>query len=334
MVMTPSSPEDFRRIFAQDIAAQPVLSASDLSRVSIERHRGSSTIAREAPSVGSLRLSGQGVTGHEAALDDVTTLGLAFQRLVTAVGASLGGFTNIRGPIPKEFSARTVLGLRAAPRPGSIILDLSPRLDPIRELRHKGEMFNDSDTQLVDAVMSELGVLIQAAADHQLGERDSVFSSEVRSLGPRAASALKGFALATSGSHFDLDMTWVQPLHAATRFSLSAREAVFIAQVIAGQKLDAEDVTVHGILRTVSHGKKWELMASEFGDVRIDVSELEGRPWVDWNPDDLVEVQAAMTITQAPGRTATRSLVAQRIRRWEGSLDDIARSFDDDETAY
>ncbi len=192
-------------------------------------------------------------------------------------------------------------------------------------------MFNDSDTQLVDAVMSELGVLIQAAADHQPGEGDSAFSTEVRSLGPRAASALKGFALATSGSHFDLDMTWIQPLHATTRFSLSAREAVFIAQVIAGQKLDAENVTVHGALRTVSHGKKWELLASEFGNVRIDISEIEGRPWVEWNPDDLVEVDAAMTITQAPGRPATRSLVAQSISRWHGSLEEISRTFEDDE---
>jgi hypothetical protein len=204
-------------------------------------------------------------------------------------------------------------------------------LDPIKELRYKGEMFNDSDTQLVDAVMAELDVLIHAAADHQPGD-DSKFSAEVRSLGPRAASALKGFALATSGSGFDLDMRWVQPLHSTTGFTLSAREAVFIAQVIAGQKLDAQNVTVHGALRTVSHGKKWELLGSEFGNVRIDVSEIEGRPWVDWNPDDLVEVDAAMTITQAPGRAATRSLVAQKISRWQGSLDDIARTFEDDET--
>ncbi|GGJ20365.1 hypothetical protein [Paenarthrobacter histidinolovorans] len=333
MDSSPSTPDDFRRLFAEEIAAQPVLSAEDLSRVSMERHQGKSVLARDAPSVGALRLSGQGVTGHEAALDDVTSLGLAFQRLVTAIGASLGGFTNIRGPIPKEFSAKTILGLRAAPRPGSIILDLMPRLDPIRELRHKGELFNDSDTQLVDAVMSELEVLVNAAADHQPGRNDSPFSAEVRSLGPRAASALKGFALAASTSHFDLDMTWSQPLHATTRFHLSARDAVFIAQVISGQKLDAENVTVHGTLRTVSHGKKWELLASEFGNISIDVSELEGRPWAEWNPDDLVEVDAAMTITQAPGRPSTRSLVAQRISRWAGSLDDIARTFDEDENS-
>ncbi len=121
MASIPSSPEEFRRLFVQDIAAQPVLTAADLSRISIERHQGRSALVREVASVGALRLSGLGVTGHEAALDDVTSLGLAFQRLVTAVGASLGGFTNIRGPVPKEFSAKTVLGLRAAPRPGSIV---------------------------------------------------------------------------------------------------------------------------------------------------------------------------------------------------------------------
>ncbi|MCP2046379.1 UNVERIFIED_ORG: hypothetical protein J3D58_000451 [Paenarthrobacter nicotinovorans] len=333
MVSTPKNPEEFRRLFAKVTSEQPILSASDLSRVSIERHKGATTLARETPSVGALRLSGAGVIGHEAALEDVTTLGLAFQRLVTAVGASLGGFKNIRGRVPKEFSAKTILGLRAAPRPGSIILDLSPQLDPIRELRYKGELFNDSDTQLVDAVMAELDLLVRAAAEHQPGSNDSEFSAEVRSLGPRAASALKAFALAASGSGFDLDLTWMQPLHGTTGFTLSARDAVFIAHVIAGQKLDAQPVVIHGALRTVSHGKKWELLDSEFGNIRIDVSEIEGRPWAEWNPDDLVEVTAAMTITQAPGRPATRSLVAQNISRWEGSLDEIRRVFEDDEDA-
>jgi hypothetical protein len=97
------------------------------------------------------------------------------------------------------------------------------------------------------------------------------------------------------------------------------------AQVIAGQKLDAEKVTVHGALKTVSHGKKWELLASEFGNISIDLSEIEGRPWVDWNPDDLVEVAA-------PGWPTTRSLTAQRISKWEGSLNEIRRTFEDELT--
>ncbi|MDQ6752226.1 MAG: hypothetical protein M3017_02125 [Actinomycetota bacterium] len=42
-------------------------------------------------------------------------------------------------------------------------------------------------------------------------------------------------------------------------------------------------------------------MASEFGNISIDVSEVEGRQWVDWNPDNLVEVAADMTIYSSAG---------------------------------
>jgi hypothetical protein len=323
MVSLPTNPSEFLAYYAQDIDKQPVLTSVDLARVSMERHEGQQRMVREAPSVGVLHLAGAGVTGHEAALDDVSTLGLALQRLVTAVGAALGGFTNIRGPVPRGVSTQTALGLRAAPRAGSLVLDLSPRISPADELRGKGEIFNDSDDQLVDRVITKLSHLLEVAMEHELGDDETEFSSEVRALGPRTASALKGFAQATSSSNFDLDLTWAQPLHGTVRFGLTPRDAVWIEKIISGRKLDAEPVVIHGALRTVSHGKKWEVLGSEFGNVSIDISEIDGRPWSEWNPDDLVEVDASMIMTQAPGRGASRSLMARSIRRWAGSLDDI-----------
>ncbi|MHA7153956.1 hypothetical protein [Arthrobacter sp. TMN-50] len=331
MVTLPTNPEEFLAYFAKDIAEQPVLSAADLSRVSRERHEGLQSLIREVPSAGALKLSGGGVVGHEAPLDDVTMVGMALQRLFTAVGASLEGFKNIRGPLPRDLMSKTRLGLRAAPRPGSLILDLSPTISPSDELRSNGEAFNDSDTQLVDSVVSKLSDVIAAALVHEGGAADdTAFSSEVRALGPRAAGALRSFAHATSSSNFNVDMTWIQPLHHTVKFSLSTKDAVWIESIISGRELDVESVTIHGALKTVSHGKKWDILNSEFGNVRIDISEIEGRPWADWNPDDLVEVEASMTITDAPGRPPSRALLARHIRPWDGSLEDIERVVEDD----
>lgn len=332
MVSLPDTPAGFSAFFKDEIAAQPLLSAQDLGRVSIERHMGHRELTRTGPSVGALKLTGPGVVGHEAALEDVSQMGSAFQKLVSSVGAAIGGFRHIRGRIPNEYLTKTALGLRAAPRAGSIILDLAPMIGPERELRRGGEMISTSDTQLVDSAMASLGVLIAAASEQESGLTDT-FSKEVRAMGPRVASALRGFAQATSGSGFNLDMEWVQPLHSTVGFSLSAKDAVWIVHLISGQKLDAEDVRVHGVLRTVSHGQKWELLDSEFGRLVIDTSELGGRPWADWNPDDLVEIDASMTITEAPGRAPSRSLVARSITAWEGSLADIERIPDDDYVA-
>ncbi|WP_159619887.1 hypothetical protein [Arthrobacter zhaoguopingii] len=329
MVSLPTSPEGFLALLAKESPNQPVLSSADLGRVSRERHQGQESLTRDAPSVGALRLSGAGVTGHVAALDDVTLLGLSLQRLITAIGAALKGFKNVRGRVPKELSTYTTLGLRAAPRPGSLILDLSPRISPSEELRGKGEVFSESDTQLVDAVIERLSRLLQAAREHQGGADETAFSSEIRELGPRAASALRGFAQATSASNFNVDLTWAQPLHETVECSLTPRDALWLEKVIAGRKLDAEPIVIHGALQTVSHGKKWDLLNSEFGNVSIDVTDIEGRPWSEWNPDDLVEVDASITITQSPGRAITRSIVARTIRPWSGSLADIQIQADD-----
>ncbi|WP_136017930.1 hypothetical protein [Arthrobacter silvisoli] len=330
MVSLPDSNAELFALFKDQIEGQPVLSSTDLGRVSIERHAGHHELARTAPSAGAMRLTGPGVDGHEASLEDVSLMGSALQKLVSSVGASLRGFKAIRGRIPSDISNKTVLGLRAAPRQGSIILDLAPKVDPISELRRRGEIINETDSQLVDEVMTSLGVLMHAATEQESGLTER-FSAEVRELGPRVASALKVFAQVTSGSRFNMEFTWAQPLHATVDFSLSSRDAVWIARLISGQKLDAEDVQVHGVLRTVSHGQKWELLDSEFGKVGIDVSDLGGRPWAEWNPDDLVEIDASMTITQAPGRAPSRSLKARNIRTWEGSLNDIVRADDDPE---
>lgn len=319
----PKSSEEFFQFFRAEIAAQPVLSSSDLGRVGIERHKGQTTIVREMPSVGALRLSGEAVSGHDASLESVSLLGLAFQRLVTVVGAALEGFTNVRGRIPTEFLARTALNLKAAPKPGSLILDIAPTMGPDEELRGNGALFNDTDVQLLDASIERLGSLFDAAMHHEPGQDDSAFSSELRQLGPRAAGALKSFAQVTSKADIDFGLTWTVPLRPKTSITLTNRDAVWMAHVIAGRQLDAQNVKVHGTLLTVSHGKKWELHESEFGDVSIDVSAIDGRPWVEWNPDDLVEVDAEVTITEAPGRAASRSFTALSIRPWEGSLEDI-----------
>lgn len=331
MVTLPTNPEEFLAYFAKDVEEQPVLSSSDLSRVGRERHEGLQSLIREAASVGAFRLSGEGVTGHEAPLDDVTVVGMALQRLFTAIGASLEGFKNIRGPISREVSSKTRLGLRAAPRLGSLVLDLSPRTSPSDELRSRGEVFNTSDMQLVDSVVSKLSEVITAAIDHEGGAAgDTEFSSEVRALGPRAAGALRSFAHATSASNFNIDMTWIQPLHHTVKFSLSTKDAVWIERVISGRELDVEPATIHGALKTVSHGRKWDVLNSEYGNVNIDISEIEGRPWADWNPDDLVEVDVSMTITESPGRPPSRSFIARHIRPWDGSLEDIVVIQDDE----
>ena len=58
----------------------------DLSRISVEALIADDTLGRTLPSRGSIRLSGDGVTGASARVSEVARVMAGFQRLATAVG--------------------------------------------------------------------------------------------------------------------------------------------------------------------------------------------------------------------------------------------------------
>ena len=184
--------------------------ADDLGRMSVEAMIRQREDVRDLASRGSVRLTGAGVVGHSAPLDDVGAVATSWQRCITAVGASLEGVRTSFGQIPREVVQRTRLTLTAAPSTGSIQLDLAPEANPLRETSKDGQMVvYDTPRPIADLASETLIALLDQAA--RTGPDGDDLGDVIRRLGPRVASHVRRLADVLDKAHFDLDVTWSEP---------------------------------------------------------------------------------------------------------------------------
>lgn len=298
-----------------DLSEIPVFDdAVDLARFSIQTHRGLNPLAKTERSRGALRFTGHGVAGHRAGVDEVFNAGLAFQRLVTAVGSSLKG---ARTRVSEKAMSLTKLQLDASPEPGSIMINLVSAADPAEELRPRGQMM-DAGKQLIDESFEQLKSLLSVGGTPDTA--DSI-AHQLHALGPRTAAALRSFAMTAGDSLFDIDVTWQQPLQPAMRWSVSASDLQFLVQLVEGRSLDEEPVVLNGTLITVSTSGTWYMREDEYGTIALDISSIEGSPWLEHNPQTRVQVDAVMSSKESPGRPVSRSFRAERILRLSMPVD-------------
>jgi hypothetical protein len=233
----------------------------DLSRRSVEAMVASGDGAR-LPSHGFLHLTGPGVSGSSALMDDVARLMSGFQRLVTAWGASLEGITTLRGKINNAVKARTRLRLIAGVAPGSVVLNITPDMPPAEELAPDGQeaMIDQPVSQRLDLVLEQVATLVGQASAIGPDATGSEVVKTIRELGPRTASSLRSLTDSLSSGGFDLDVEWAEPNKPTYRGSITAVDAGRVSKVIAGRELDRGQVTMIGLLHTSSDGTtRWEV---------------------------------------------------------------------------
>ncbi|MDR1151194.1 MAG: hypothetical protein LBK72_01735, partial [Bifidobacteriaceae bacterium] len=214
---------------------------------------------------GTLHLTGEGVVGASAPMEHVAQVMSAFQRLVTAWGAALEGVKSLRGAFSVGIQQRTRLRLVAGIAPGSVVLNLTPDLSPARELTLEGmeAMIGQPVGQRLDQVLEQVSTLVREAAEVGPDAGDTALVSTLSGLGPRAASCLRSFSEQLASGGFDLDLEWAQPHRPTFRGSITASKAGHLARVITGRDLDRGEVTITGVLHTVSDaGVPWEVEAA------------------------------------------------------------------------
>lgn len=230
----------------------------DLARRSRETLMARSVVGRPGASRGHLRLAGEGVINHAIRLADLGGVLSSFQRTVSAVGGALDGFKSARGALPAALVQRTNLRLDAAPAPGSVVLEITPEQSPADELYPAGNVpLEDTERPLADRSVNEVIRLLGVGA--QSDASATQFRSEFIELGPRAASAVRAFLKIVADDDLDLDLSWQEPLRATAHTHVSAAQARFIEQIIANNKLDADEITVEGIVHTLSDRRPIDL---------------------------------------------------------------------------
>ncbi|MDH6237890.1 hypothetical protein H4V99_002635 [Cryobacterium sp. CG_9.6] len=241
--------------------------AADLSRLSLSSFFAELSPVRRDVSLGFLRLTGDGVDGHSAAVDDVAEVMRHFQRLVLASGLSLTGRTSLRGQLPGDIVSKTRLNLDGSAIPGSLVLQLVPAMLPRDEVLPSGqaEFLNDGEEQLVDAALARSIDLLNMSKDSGPNADDSEFVASLREAGPRVATTLRDFAGALVDANFETEVAWMQPRRKRLGSRMSTAELTHLGKLVESRELAREPVLLKGTLRTVS----------DIGPLKIDIGDGE-----------------------------------------------------------
>jgi hypothetical protein len=288
---------------------------ADAGRISIERMISAGEVARTQASHGLIRLSGEGVVGHSASANEVASVIASFQRLVTAVGASLAsGNTSLRGQIASGLANRTRLRLVASPAPGSLVLNLSPQAPPAEETMPGGAapLFQEAEP-LADQAVSVIVSLMSDASQLGPDPDNSPLLQQIEALGPRSAAAMRTFALALSTGDFDTDIGWQVPTQPSLRASVDRDHAAEIARLVESRNLDAEQIEIIGELRTISDLSAWVIDGDDSERYQVDARFVPPETAGELHIHMRVRIQAEMTPTRHVGGAFRYTFIARQV---------------------
>lgn len=289
-------------------------SAEDLARLSIDRMATVDDIGRARRSNGHLRLTGEGVSGHTAAMDDVGLLMTRWQKLVTSIGGAHRGFRGLRGRMSADVVRSTRLLLTSGSLPGSVMLDFSPQLSPGDELHPDGNVPALGDTEpLVDVAVGESLSILSAAVDLGPDADGSTFLETLSTLGPRAASALTEMAKSVSDGSFDLEVEWREPNRPTRRTQFGSEDARRLQALVASRKLDSEPETLTGEIHTITDISTIHLALDSGEMVPIKPGKITHDDLRLIAHGDRVRISVDVKMTQRPGEDPSPTYTATAI---------------------
>ena len=301
-----------------DDAGLPVISPQELSAASLRLFlQGDNGPERESSS-GLLHITGGAVNGNTAPVRAVGGMLTSFQAAVDAVGASLQGFTSLGGAIRQEVAARTEMSVVASPLPGSVVIEVAPTMDRQDDLYPNGEALFDVETTadarpLADLAISELfSLLSECSLDEPVTNE---FVDHLASLGPRAASSVRGFCDVVGKNDINVEMQWKEPRHVAIDAAISSEYARYVAKAIENARIDVEVVTLEGTLRTVTSYEKdkLRLVTDDGTQMSIAIGKIEPAALALLHVDQRVVIKAERHKSTRPGGRLVEKLVGLSI---------------------
>jgi hypothetical protein len=217
--------------------------------------------------------------------------------------------------------------LNAAPAPGSIVLGVSPKADPFREVAPGGvARMIDVPRPLADRASEELIDLLGQAAS--VGPDAEDLAAHISELGPRVATAVKALAEVLNQEHFDVDVAWMEPDQPTHRASLSAGTSGWLSDFVAGRALDGVEAELVGTVRTVSDIAKWSIETSE-GRKYVDASSLDPEAVRATHVGELIRLLVFVRVTQKSDGTTSETYEALELLNPAAARDDEASPRDD-----
>ncbi|WP_301121322.1 hypothetical protein [Mycolicibacterium fortuitum] len=292
--------------------------ADDLSRIGFEALIDADPLGRTVASHGNIRITGDGVLGSSAKVNEVARVMTGFQRLATAVGAAQAGDKALGRKPNADVRRRTDLLLTAAPVPGSIILTLTPALAPAEEVGVPGMLaeFETEDQMLDTAVGAAIDVF---AAGNEIGPapENSAFVHQLGDMGPRTASAVRDLAKTLERAAFDIDIDWKQPSRSTRRVSVTAQAARHMAFVVEHANLDEQPVIIIGEYLTVSAVSAWVIQQDDGDAVTVKLGRVDPSQTRGLAVGERIRVEAIMKTETTPGGNTKTTYTAVSFDRFD-----------------
>ncbi len=290
--------------------------ADDLSRIGIQALIDADPLGRTLASRGNIRITGDGVNGSSAQVNEVARVMTGFQRLATAVGAAHAGDKALGKKPNADVKRRTDLLLTAAPAPGSIILTLTPALPPREEVGTPGMLDEfETDVQMLDTAVGAAIDVFTAGNDLGPAPEQSAFVHQLGNMGPRTASAVRDLAKTLERAAFDIDIDWKQPSRATRRVSVTARAARHMAYVVEHANLDEQPVAIVGEYLTVSAVSSWLIQQDDGDTMTVKLGRVDPRHTRGLAVGDRVRIEAIMKIETTPGGNTKTTYTAQSVEK-------------------
>ncbi|WP_251158108.1 hypothetical protein [Caniella muris] len=268
-------------------------------------------------SIGTIHIAGPSVSGHSAPMRTVGDLLVSFQGAIDAIGAALSGFRSARGAIPSSISGRTGMSVVASPARGSVVIEVSPSLPRADDLRPDGDGLFDVEgcgvRPLADQAFTEFSRLVGDLRDEDPYE--ARFIDHLTDLGPRVASALKGFCEVVGKGAVDLDLDWSEPNGATESAAISHDRAARAARVISEAKIDNEEAVFEGTLVTVTRSPKDRLrvVRDDGSEAVVSMGDIPPESTVTLHPGERVRLVAERRVGRSPGGHSTEKLVGKSV---------------------
>lgn len=246
---TPPEPDQGRALSTDELLSgvdatwlPETWSPGDLSRMSVNAFVRQRIVPQLYRAEGTLRLSGPAIIDHAAPIAETSRLLGSLQKAVTYVSASVQQGTT-RPSITASIRERTTLLLTPNLAPGSLEISVIGR-EPVRS----EPALIPTQTEL-DSGMRELLSLFEDAG---VGEDGHGLTERLRALGPRTARTLLKLTDTVLTDDVRLDLRWRTSDDADLRGSLGRPQASAISAAIQEGRIQVDQVTLVGWLRTIS----------------------------------------------------------------------------------
>ena len=241
-------------------------SAAAVNRLAAERMFSSVRIAREQLSA---RFTGGTTATHELAVRPATRTLLALQEAISAIGAALMDKATQFGQISNSIRSATEMHLSPVVAPGSVIFTLN------RKPGDETLTIAGRERPLLDESFSELLGLLTLLGP--LNNDVSAVPEQLRRLGPRAAKHLFELGNVLVDEDLGLDLNWHDSEGDERKANVTPAGARYLREIAKNGVTTRKDVTLEGLLQTVSVEDKQKLLLDSGEKILLSADiELQG----------------------------------------------------------